>query len=448
MNDKVSKKKGITRRGFMKGAAMVAAASGLITGAPVIRKANTQPQQKKYPCMKITSVEIYLFENALLNTPDGTGTKDKPIICRINTNEGISGLGEAGISYGIGATSAFGMVKDLAEIIIGMDPTNTEKIWDIMQKNTFWGKSVGIMFSAGMSAIDIALWDIKSKSLGVPLYKMLGGKTRDSLRCYAAQLQFGWGREWTPLALPEEYAECAIKAVEEGYDCIKINPIMFNSDDKMEGDFTKILSRSQIESCYNRLAAVRDAIGPDIDIIVELHSMTDATSAVQLGKAIEDIGIYYYEEPVAPLNPDLMKEVRENVNFPIASGERIYTRWGYRPFLEMKALDIIQPDFCNCGGISEGKKICDMAHVYDISVQAHVAGSPVSQAVALHVETAIPNFIIHEHHVNYLNPNVQEMCNYNYQPVKGRYYVPDLPGIGLELSEAVIKRAVAKTIIK
>lgn len=397
--------------------------------------------------MKITKIEIYRFE-VPHELPDGNYIVDKPIICKINTDEGIYGFGEAGVGFGVGGTAGFGMVKDLAEIILGMDPINTEEIWDKMQKKTFWGQGGGTMVSAGMSAIDCALWDIKGKALDVPLYKLLGGKTRDSLRCYASQLQFGWGDKWTPLAKPEEYAEVALKAVEEGYDCVKIDPVMFDKEYKRVGDVTKILSREQIKTCYDRLAAVRNAVGCDVGIIAEMHCRPDTTTAIQLGKAIEDIGIFFCEEPVQPLNPNMMKEVKDKLNFPIASGERIYTRWGYRPFLEMRALNVIQPDFGTCGGISEGKKICDMAHVYDISVQAHVCGTPISKAVALHVETAIPNFIIHEAHINDMNPQFKDLCKYDYRPVKGRYTVPELPGIGQELSEEAMKRASTKEIVK
>jgi len=398
--------------------------------------------------LKITNVEVYRFEVPLLKLPTGKTVDDRPIVCRVNTDAGIYGLGEAGVSLGVGGTAGFGMVKDLAAFVIGMDPMNIEAIWDKMQMKTFWGKGGGTMVSAGMSAIDTALWDIKGKALGVPLYQLLGGKTRESLRCYASQLQFGWGEKWTPLAKPEEYAECALKAVAEGYDCIKMNPAYFDEEYRGGADFTKILSQKQVRRCRDRLVVTREAVGPDVDIIVEMHCMTDAAAAIQLGRAIEDIGIFFYEEPVMPLNPNMMKEIKDRLNFPIASGERTYTRWGFRPFLEMRALDIIQPDLGNCGGITEGKKICDMAHIYDISVQAHVCGTPISKAAALHFETAIPNFIIHEHHVNALNPHYRAIGKYDYQPVKGRYTVPELPGIGQELCEKAVKRAIAKEIVR
>jgi L-alanine-DL-glutamate epimerase-like enolase superfamily enzyme len=237
----------------------------------------------------------------------------------------------------------------------------------------------------------------------------------------------------------EDYATYALQAVEDGYDCIKIDPIKFGED------YTKLLSYKQIKTSYDRLAAAREAVGPEVDIIVELHGITETTAAIQLGKAIEDLGIYYYEEPVMPLNSKMMKEIKENINIPIASGERIYTRWGYRPFLETRSLDVVQPDLGTCGGITEGKKIADAAHLYDVTVQAHVCGSPISKAAALHFETAIPNFIIHEHHINALNPNYRKLGKYDYQPIKGSYTVPELPGIGQELSEEAMDNAAMKT---
>jgi L-alanine-DL-glutamate epimerase-like enolase superfamily enzyme len=392
--------------------------------------------------LKVISVELFRFAVELVELPNGNKLVDNPIICKVNTDEGLSGFGEAGINFGVGASAGFGMMQDLAGIIIGMNPINTEAIWDKMQKSTFWGKGGGTIVSAGMSAIDIALWDIKGKAFGVPLYQLLGGKTNDSLRCYASQLQFGWGDTWTLAKENEDYAKYALKAVGDGYDCIKIDPIQFGED------YTKMLSYKQIKACYDRLAAVREAVGPEVDIIVELHSITETTAAIQLGKAIEDLGIYYYEEPVMPLNSKMMQEIKENISIPVASGERIYTRWGYRPFLETRSLDVVQPDLGTCGGISEGKKIADAAHLYDVTVQAHVCGSPISKAAALHFESAIPNFIIHEHHINALNPSYRKLGKYEYQPVHGRYAVPELPGIGQELSEAAMDNANMKITVK
>jgi L-alanine-DL-glutamate epimerase-like enolase superfamily enzyme len=395
--------------------------------------------------MKITSVDIIDVANDFRSAT----SKWRPVVVRINTDEGISGFGEVGLAYGVGASAGLGMAKDLAGIIIGMDPMKNEAIWDKMQKKTFWGQGGGTVFTAGMSGIDIALWDIKGKALNTPVYQLLGGKTRDKIRSYASQLQFGWGSgsDKAMLIEPEHYAETARIAVAEGFDALKVDPIAM--DDKgnwNQRNLTGVLSDRTLRLGYNRLKAMREAIGRDIDIIVEMHAFTDTTAAIQFGKMIEELGIYYYEEPVMPLNPKQMKKVADNVHIPIAAGERIYTRWGYRPFLEDGSIDVVQPDICTGGGITEVKKVCDMAHVYDVTVQIHVCGGPISTAAALHMEAAIPNFIIHElHRYALLEPNTKT-CKYNYLPDNGYYAVPELPGLGQELTDEAIKESEVVTV--
>jgi len=387
--------------------------------------------------MKITSVDVIEVASDFHSAT----SKWRPVVVRINTDEGISGFGEVGLAYGVGASAGFGMAKDLAQIIIGMDPMKNEAIWDKMQKKTFWGQGGGVVFTAGMSGIDIALWDIKGKALNAPIYQLLGGKTRDRVRTYASQLQFGWGAgaDKAMLIEPAQYAEAAQIAVAEGYDAIKVDAIAMD----FEGNWNKqnllgVLPDKVLRLGYNRLKAIRGAVGPDVDVIAEMHGFTDTTSAIQFGKMIEELGIYYYEEPVMPLNPKQMKKVADNVNIPIAAGERIFTRWGYRPFFEDGSLDVIQPDICTCGGITDVKKICDMAHVYDVTVQIHVCGGPISTAAALHMEAAIPNFQIHElHRYSLLEPNTRS-CKYNYLPKNGYYEIPDLPGLGQELTDETI----------
>ena len=291
-----------------------------------------------------------------------------------------------GLAYGVGASGGIGVAKDLSALLIGMNPMDTEAIWEKMLRKTFWGQGGGGIFSAAMSGLDIAMWDIKGKALNVPLYVLLGGKSRDSIRAYASQLQFGWGggTDKAMLVSPEQYADVARVAVSEGYDAIKVDVLAMDEQGNWnQRDLKGLLPDNILRLGYARLKAMRDAIGPDVDIIVEMHSFTSAAPAIQFGRMIEELGVLYYEEPVMPLNPKMMKQVADHVNIPLASGERIYWRWGYRPFLEDGSLSVIQPDICTCGGISEVKKICDMAHVYDVIVQIHVCGGPISTAAAL-----------------------------------------------------------------
>lgn len=385
--------------------------------------------------MKVTSVEIWDTQNELLPLWH-------PVIIRVHTDEGITGLGEVGLAYGTGHSGGAGYVKNLAEdFLIGADPMKTEKMWETMFRDTFWAQGGGPVVYGGMSAIDIALWDIKGKALGQPIYQLLGGKTNESLRTYASQIQFGWDDEFRPLSKPEEYAEAARKAVAEGYDCVKIDPIMIDEEGNQAHNLTGILRNKTIRMFYERIKAVREAVGEDVDIILELHSHPSVTSAIQMGRVWEEFHCMYYEEAVHYLNVDLQDKVAKNVRIPMAAGERLYTRWGYRQYFEKQVLDVIQPDLCLVGGISEGKKICDFANTYDITVQVHVCGSPISTAAALQMEAVIPNFQIHEHHTISLKQFNREFCAQDYQPKNGRYDIPDLPGLGLELNDAVVSKS-------
>lgn len=215
--------------------------------------------------MKITKVDVYMLDAGEQRW------QRKPIICRIHTDEGIYGDGEAGIALGIGSTGAFGMVKDLAGLIIGMDPMNVEVIWNKMFKSSFWGMGGGAIVFAGISAIDIALWDIKGKVLGVPCYQLLGGKFRSKMRSYASQLQFGWCDRIGPYGKPEEYAEITQYALDQGYDAVKIDFTQIGPDATHlpKSECEGIPTRKFIDMVEARMKAVRDNCGWDFDIIVE-----------------------------------------------------------------------------------------------------------------------------------------------------------------------------------
>ena len=190
-----------------------------------------------------------------------------------------------------------------------------------------------------------------------------------------------------------------------------------------------------LQRSVERIAACREAGGPDMDIIVEIHSLLDANTAAELGKALEPLHIMYFEEPTSPENPSNFRHIKQKCDLPLATGERSYTRWGFRQFFEDRTLSVIQPDLCNTGGITETKKICDMAQVYDMGVQIHVCGGPIATAAALQVEAAIPNFTIHEEHNANLKNIFIQAGKYYYKPENGYYTVPDLPGIGQEMTD-------------
>lgn len=392
--------------------------------------------------MKITSVEIFDCE---VNRKDPTMTAFNPVLIRVNTDEGVSGIGEVGLAYGNASKAAVGIVRDLGKLVIGRDPMNVEALWEHLFRGTFWGMGGGPVVYGGMSAIDIACWDIRGKALGAPIYQLLGGRTKTDLRTYASQIQFDWGLTYRTLTEPEQYADAARKALAEGYDSVKVDPIMIDRQGRRPvaspeaWNHYGILTADQMKMAVDRVRAIREAVGPDVDIIIEIHSYLGVNSAIQLGRELEQFNIFYYEEPIYPLNVDNMALVARSVNIPLASGERMYTRWGYRPFFEKQALAVIQPDICLAGGITETKKICDYANIYDTTVQIHVCGGPVSTAAALQIEATIPNFIIHEHHTYALKAAIRELCVHDYQPENGQYHAPDLPGLGQELNDDVVK---------
>lgn len=390
--------------------------------------------------MKITKVDIMFMG---LKPEDNKGWS--PVLCRVYTDAGIFGDGEAAMAFGNGSRAAFSAIADFAEIIIGMDPMQTELIWETLYKETFWAQNGGPVVFSAISALDVALWDIKGKFFNVPLYQLLGGKMRDKLRCYASQLQFGWGYKKTPAITIDDYVRSAKAAVEEGYDAIKIDFFTYDEDGRLftHEDTTGLLPSKYLNLVIDRLAAVREAVGPNVDILMENHSYLDAQSSVQLGRLAEKYNIFCYEEPCTP-NPKMNKFVADHLNMPIAQGERIYTRWQYAPYFEDGSIQMIQPDIGNCGGITETKKVCDLAHIYDVGVQIHVCSSPLLAAASLHLEAAIPNFIIHEHHVYNRFDYNKRLCKYDYQPENGYISIPERPGIGNEFSGFVFENATMK----
>ncbi len=385
--------------------------------------------------MKITQIEIFDIECP-------KRPKWHPVFVRITTDEGLTGVGEAGLAYDWGHSAAAHMIKEIAQaILLGFDPFKTELLWTRMLRESFWGLGGGPVIYAAMSAIDTALWDIKGKALGVPVYQLLGGKTTQRLRTYASQLQFDWGSEVKPLIHPADYARAAEKAVHEGYDCVKVNPMFYDKDGNTQFNLTTIFKQAELRLYRDRLSAIRTAVGPDVDILIECHSLLSPTTAIQFAEVAEAYHCMFYEEPVNYLNPALHQHVAQKIKIPTAAGERLYTRNGMRPYLETQSVAVLQPDIGLCGGFTETKKVCDYADLYNVMIQAHVCGGPIATQAALHLESAIPNFLIHEHHCYATKVWNRELCMQDPQPIKGYFEVSDAPGLGIELNDAVVKRS-------
>lgn len=384
--------------------------------------------------MKIISVDVIKADMQI----------SKSIGCRIYTDSGIYGDGECSLAVGAGAEAAAAMIARLAKFVIGKDPLHTEAIWDSMLRlqAVFWGQNGGPIVYGAMSAVDIALWDIKGKHFETPIHTLLGGKKRTKLRAYASQPQFGWGDSFTLAKKPEEYAEFAKMACADGFDALKFDFLWGTPEYKLKG----LLPSKFWNEVERKVDAVRNALGEDIDIIIENHGTTDAMSVVQMLKRLEKYNIFYLEEPTIP-DAKMAKYIGEQTSIPLASGERIQTRWQYKPYFELNALTIIQPDVGTCGGITEAKKICDMAYVYDVGVQMHNCHSAITQAATLHLETSMSNFVIHEDAIRggrmvQKLKNGEMVCTRAFKTKDGFMTAPDEPGLGVEWSKATMENGI------
>ncbi|GKY87041.1 mandelate racemase/muconate lactonizing enzyme family protein [Sinisalibacter aestuarii] len=395
--------------------------------------------------MKIARAEIFALDLTDGATNPRHSSPWHPVILRLTTDDGATGLGEAGLAYGVGHNGAVGMLRDfVSAFVIGRNPLEREKLWHDMQYRSFWGGASGPVIGATMSAIDIAMWDLTGKILGQPVCNLLGGRVQDSLRCYASQIQFcdRFGENWVNLTEPEEYAASAISAVEAGYDAVKVDPITIDEDGDRESPhrLKGVLDKKIVNRGLRRMEAIRDAVGPDVDIILELHSLTSLSGAQQFIEACAGLDLFMAEEAVSFNSSRPSRTLKQRMpHIRMTGGERIFTRWQFRSYLEDGSFDMLQPDFCLAGGISEGRKICDMAHAYEVTIQGHVCGSPISSAAAMHIETSIPNFQIHEHHVIATTEMNRRICQQDYQPQQGRFRVGDAPGLGLDLDEDYVR---------
>ena len=392
--------------------------------------------------MKITEVEIFLL--------DGGRPTWRPIVCRVHTDEGIYGCGEACLAFDEAAHGAFGMLREIAPMVLGRDPMDNEVLWDHMFHDSFWGQGGGGVILSAISAIDIALWDIRGKALGVPVWRLLGGKRNLRLRAYASQLQLGWGdgMVFDKGYRAEDLAQSAAAAAAEGFDAVKINFITYREDGSRWGFLRGPLSIETKHIIEKRIQAVREAVGPEVDILLENHARTDRVSAADLAEVAKPYGILFMEEPTTPMLTDTCREIHQRSGIPIAGGERVYGRWHFLNLFQAGAFQVAQPDIGICGGITEAKKISDMAHAFDISVQPHLCASPIAMAATLQLEAVLPNFFIHEHHVTARSQANRSLGLYDDQQSAGYCTVPDRPGIGQDLSEKAIRTALAHVTVR
>ena len=331
--------------------------------------------------------------------------------------------------YGLGDASPMSHHEEVMSLargfvdkyFVGQDPLDSEVLWTTIYQDAY-GRG-GRFATTALSGLDIALWDIKGKLLGQPVYKLLGGAFRPKLRVYAN----GW---YTNPGTPQQNADEARRVVDMGYTALKFDPFG-------QANYYTI-SASEARLAEDRVAAVRHAVGLDVDILVEAHAKFNVMTAIQLGRRLEPYRPLFYEEPVSPENISELLQVRSRVGIPIATGEKLYTKFPFAQIVEAHAADVLQPDIANAGGITELKKIAAISEAKHITMAPHNVCSPVGAQAELHLDTSINNFEIQEYHAEFYTEHYFTVFDGFPRQVDGYVTLPDSPGLGLEMNEEEI----------
>lgn len=343
------------------------------------------------------------------------------LIVKVLTDEpGVFGLGDAS---GLGNDAQVqSLIEEWTEKYLkGQDPLDTEALWTLIYYNN--QARGGRIETTALSGIDMALWDLKGKILGQPVYKLLGGAHRPNIRVYAN----GW---YTNPGTPQQNAEEAKRVVDMGYTAMKFDP--FAQDNYYN------ISLSEAQTAEDRVAAVRDAVGPNVDVLVEVHAKFSVATAIHLGQRLEKFYPLWFEEPTSPENVSEMAEVRQRVNIPIATGEKLYTKFPFMQLIEAQAVDVLQPDIANAGGITELKKIAAIAEAKHVNMAPHNTCSPVGAQAEMHLDLTMTNFLIQEYHAEFYDAHYFTAFDGFPRQKDGYVELPDTPGLGLTMNEDVL----------
>lgn len=360
--------------------------------------------------MKITGLELFKV-------------RPRWLFLKISTDEGISGWGEP-IVEGRAATVK-AAVLELEDFLIGKDPRRIEDLWQAMYRGGFYRG--GPILTSAISGIEQALWDIKGKYYNAPVYELLGGAARERIRVYT----------WIGGDRPHDVANAAREAVAAGFTAVKMN-----ATEEMH----YVDSLTKVDAAVERLAAVREAVGDGIGIGIDFHGRVTKTMAKILAVEMTPYRPMFIEEPVLPENNEALREIARATSIPIATGERMYTRWGFKELLQEGVVDIIQPDVSHAGGIWETRKIAAMAEAYDIAVAPHCPLGPIALAACLQVDACTPNVFIQEQSLGIHYNRGSDLLDYLVDTNVFRYeagYVPlpDKPGLGIEIDEEKVREA-------
>ncbi len=342
------------------------------------------------------------------------------VFVKVETDQpGLIGWGEATLE---GKPRAIvGCIQDMEPMILGQDPRRIEHCWQILYRSGFW--RMGVIGLSALSGIDQALWDIKGKDLGVPVYELLGGRVRDKVRVYT---HFGG-------ATGEEKALDAQAKKAKGWTAIKTLPVPITN---------VVDSAKKVKQAAHDLGLIRQAVGDDVDILLDMHGRLTPQMAIQYARAFEPHTPFFIEEPCQAENPAVMARVAQATSIPVATGERLFLRWGFREILETGGASLLQPDPCHAGGISETMRIGAMAMTYYAGLAPHNPYGPLATAVAVHIDLASPNFVVQEMVDPEWATMAQALLKDPLPVVDGHILPPTKPGLGVEVDEAACARQV------
>ena len=354
--------------------------------------------------MKVTDIKTFTVDCFRTNW----------IFVKVYTDEGINGVGEATLEYK--EKALIGAIEHIKDYLVGKNPLEIEKHWHTIYRDAYWRG--GAVLMSALSAVDTALWDILGKSLNVPVYQLLGGKANEKVRIYVN----GW---FAGAKTPREFAEKAKIAVKRGVTAMKWDPF---------GKSYLEISNKDLNTALECVGAVREAVGNDVDLLIEGHGRFNISTGIKIAKELEQFKPMWFEEPVPPDNFDALKAVRDKSPVAISAGERLYTRWDYIPIFEKCAADFIQPDISHAGGISELKKIASQAECKYIGFAPHNPSGPVANAATLQIAACCPNFSILE--IMYSDVDWRkDVTDENLVYKEGYISIPDKPGLGIEINE-------------
>ena len=357
------------------------------------------------------------------------------LMVKVFTNQDIYGCGE-GVDAVVGT---YHLVKNFEARLKGRNPLDVHRLFEDIRKGGFFQGAQGGMYIAVMSAIETALWDIAGKALNVPVYRLLGGKFRDKIRVYCDTALYQ-----RSLPQPKDFAEAALKSKSMGFNAIKFDLDQANDPAKYDR-YNWTASPGELQRMYDQIAAAREAVGPNVDILVDMHGRYDAVTGHAVAKRMEPLNLFWLEEPTPAENVEAYKSIRDSSSTPIAAGENQYLAYGFRQMLEIGAVDIVMPDLQKAGGLGEGQRIANLANLYYTPFAPHMVASFLGCMAACHVCASVPNFLILEWQSYFhTDPMFKEIVHYDGEWVKDSFItLSEKPGIGVDLNiEAMRKYAI------